>query len=100
MKSSTRCVQVTSIVSSDVEGPAMRLAPSTSKGRFLLWFTAFSLLLILMAATRWIFNHPYAVHADDAAYINQVQLDVHRLLSGNLVRLAGSIILWDRNRPT
>lgn len=95
MKSSTGCVQVAPIVtSSDVEGPAIRLAPSISK-----WFTALSLILILMAATRWIFDHPYAVHADEAAYINEVQLDAHRLLNGNLVRLAGRIILGDRNRP-
>jgi 4-amino-4-deoxy-L-arabinose transferase-like glycosyltransferase len=87
------------VTSQGAKRPTSISEPFTSKGRFWLWFTAFSLLLILMAAARWIFDHPYAVHADEAAYINQVQLDVHRLLSGDLVRLAGRIILGDRNRP-
>ncbi len=85
--------------SPDANGPTTSSEPSRSEGRFWRWFTALSLILIFMAAVRWIFDHPYAVHADEAGYLNQVQLDVHRLRSGNLVRLAGRILLGDRNRP-
>src|SRR5262249_1949511 len=55
--------------------------------------------LIVAAGARWIFEHPYAVQADEAAYINQVQLDVQRLVSGKEIRLAGRILLGDRTRP-
>jgi 4-amino-4-deoxy-L-arabinose transferase-like glycosyltransferase len=82
-----------------MDGPATPSEPSRSECRFWRWFTAVSLILIFMAALRWISDHPYAVHADEAAYLNQVQLDVHRLQSGNLVTLAGRILLGDRNRP-
>jgi hypothetical protein len=55
------------VTSPEVEGPDTRSASSISKERFLLWFAAFSLTLILMAAIRWIFDHPYAIHADESS---------------------------------
>jgi hypothetical protein len=57
--SRTDCGLATPIVTScSVKRPPVILEPSRFKGRFWLWFTAFSLTLILMAATRWIFDHP------------------------------------------
>lgn len=97
--SSLEFAPVSSAAPSPDKKRLQRLQPPASKRGFWLWFTAVSLLLIVMAAARWIFDHPYAVQADEAAYINQVQLDVQRLVSGKVVRLAGRIILGDRGRP-
>jgi len=67
--------------------------------RFWLVLSSTILFAILVAAVRWALGHPYAIHWDEAAYFDTVQLDLRRLTQGNLLRLAGRILLKDWGRP-
>jgi hypothetical protein len=53
----------------------------------------------MAAALRWSFAHPYGVHWDEAEYFNDVQIDVHRLQSGMLLKLGGRLLLKTWGRP-
>jgi len=80
-----------------------KLSPSqrqaSSEERAWLWLTCFLLLPIIIAATRWILDHPYGIHWDEALYFNNVLRDIHNLHSGSL-RLLGSILIGgDIRRP-
>ncbi len=57
------------------------------------------LLLIIIAATRWILDHPYGIHWDEALYFNNVLRDIHNLHSGSLRKLGSILIGPDGVRP-
>jgi 4-amino-4-deoxy-L-arabinose transferase-like glycosyltransferase len=73
--------------------------PSPSLSRFWLIFAAIALAVLMAAALRWSFAHPYGVHWDEAEYFNDVQIDVHRLQSGMLLRFCGRLLLKTWGRP-
>jgi len=56
-------------------------------------------LLILVAASRWILDHPYSIHWDEALYFNGVLRDIHNLHSGSLRKLGSILIGGDTRRP-
>jgi 4-amino-4-deoxy-L-arabinose transferase-like glycosyltransferase len=64
-----------------------------------LLFTGFLLLAILIAAIRWIVDHPYAIHWDEALYFDGVLRDIHNLHSGSLRQLGSILIGGDVRRP-
>ena len=64
-----------------------------------LLFTGFLLLAILIAAIRWIVDHPYAIHWDEALYFDGVLRDLHNLYSGSLRQLGSILIGGDVRRP-
>ena len=64
-----------------------------------LVLTCFLLLPILIAATRWILDHPYGIHWDEAFYFNNVLRDIHNLHSGSLRQLGSILIGGDIRRP-
>jgi len=70
-----------------------------STSRFWLLFAAVVMTVLLAAAIRWSFDHPYGVHWDEAEYFNEVHIDVQRLQSGMLVRLAGRLLVKSWGRP-
>jgi len=76
-----------------------RLETSTSEGRSWLLFAGVVVFLILVAATRWIFAHPYGIHWDEAYYFDEALADIHKLHSGNLRQLVSILIGGDPFRP-
>ena len=70
-----------------------------STNRFWLFFAAVVMTVLLAAAVRWSLAHPYGVHWDEAEYFNEVHIDVQRLQSGMLVRLAGRLLVKSWGRP-
>lgn len=67
--------------------------------RFWLFFAAVVMTTLLAAAIRWSLAHPFGVHWDEAEYFNEVHIDVQRLQSGMLVRLAGRLLVKSWGRP-
>src|SRR6266581_2070655 len=63
------------------------------------WFAAFTVLLLLVAAGRWIFDHPYGVHWDEAGYFNQALTNMWKLHSGNVRKIGGIFLAGDSSRP-
>ena len=61
--------------------------------------TGLLVLLILLAAIRWIFDHPFAIHWDEALYFNNVLRDIHDLQSGSLRQVASIFVGGDIRRP-
>jgi 4-amino-4-deoxy-L-arabinose transferase-like glycosyltransferase len=59
----------------------------------------FLLLPVLIAAIRWILDHPYGIHWDEALYFNNVLKDLHNLYSGSLRQLASILVGGDVRRP-
>src|SRR5208337_823936 len=57
------------------------------------YFAAATLVVIILAAVRWSLAHPYGIHWDEAQYLDEVGVDVQRLLSGSLVKLGGRILI-------
>jgi Dolichyl-phosphate-mannose-protein mannosyltransferase len=56
-----------------------------------------TVLLISAAAIWWSLAHPFGIHWDEAAYINQIQIDTHCLLQGMLYKLGGRLLKsWGR----
>jgi len=70
-----------------------------SEGSFWLSFAALSVLVILVAAIRWSFAHPYGIHWDESSYFNDAALDVLRLKSGMLLTLLKRFSLDPVGRP-
>ncbi len=66
-----------------------------------LWqcFAALIMLLLLIAACRWIFDHPYGVHWDEAGYFNQALTNMWKLHSGNVRKIGGIFLTGDSSRP-
>lgn len=69
------------------------------EGWFWLSFAAITVSVILIAAIFWSFAHPYGIHWDEAEYLDNVGIDVQRLLSGQFVKLAGRILLKSSGHP-
>jgi 4-amino-4-deoxy-L-arabinose transferase-like glycosyltransferase len=65
------------------------------------WFLLICVLLlpIIFAATRWMLDHPYGIHWDEALYFNNVLRDIHNLHSGSLRQLGSILIGGDIRRP-
>jgi len=79
----------------------LSLSLNRSDGEERSWLLLICLLLgsILVAAIRWIFDHPYAIHWDEALYLNNVLRDIHNLHSGSLRQLGSILIGGDIRRP-
>ncbi len=67
--------------------------------RWWLLFSGFLLLVVVIAASRWIIDHPYAIHWDEALYFDNVLRDLHNLYSRNLRQLGSILIGGDIRRP-
>lgn len=72
---------------------------SSSKTRFWLIFAPVTVTVILVAAIRWSLAHPYGIHWDESAYINEAFLDAQRLRHGMIIKLGGRILLGSWGRP-
>lgn len=75
------------------------MAKASTEGQSWLLFAGIVVFLILVAATRWIFAHPYGIHWDEAYYFNEALSDIHKLHSGSLRQLASILIGGDPFRP-
>jgi 4-amino-4-deoxy-L-arabinose transferase-like glycosyltransferase len=72
---------------------------SRSEERFWLILAGVTVTVILIAAIRWSFAHPYGIHWDESGYINETLIDAQRLRSGLLLKLCGRILLKSGGRP-
>ena len=64
------------------------------------WLLLVALLLpLIVAAIRWMLDHPYGIHWDEALYFNNVLRDLHNLHSGSLRQLGSILIGGDSRRP-
>lgn len=70
-----------------------------STERSWLWLTGLLLLPLVVAAIRWMFDHPYGIHWDEALYFNNLLRDLHNLHSGSLRQLGSILIGGDVRRP-
>jgi len=70
-----------------------------SAERYSFVFACLVVLSIIIAAVRWILDHPYGIHWDEALYFNNVLRDIHNLYSGGLRPLASILIGGDVRRP-
>lgn len=62
-------------------------------------FAAATVTVILAAAIRWSFAHPYGIHWDEASYLNEAFVDAQRLQNGMLLKFGGRILLGSWGRP-
>jgi 4-amino-4-deoxy-L-arabinose transferase-like glycosyltransferase len=83
-----------------IQSPAMPQQRSMKPERN-LWpiVAAIAVLVIVVAGTKWSFNHPYPLHWDEALDINEAQIDTQRLQHGMLVRLVGRLFIKSLGRP-
>lgn len=72
---------------------------SRSTERYAVVFTFLVVLAIATAAVRWILDHPFGIHWDEALYFNNVLRDVHNVYSGSLRQLGSVLIGGDIRRP-
>jgi len=70
-----------------------------SAERYSFVFACLVVLAITIAAVRWILDHPYGIHWDEALYFNNALRDIHNLYSGGLRPLASILIGGDIRRP-
>lgn len=78
---------------------SLKLERSGPEGRLWLTFAGVVVFLILVAASRWILDHPFGIHWDEALYFNEALADLHKLHSGSLRQLASIVIGGDPFRP-
>jgi len=64
-----------------------------------LWLIAFLLIPVVVAAIRWIVEHPYGIHWDEALYFNNVLIDLQKLHSGSWRKVASILIGPDGAHP-
>jgi 4-amino-4-deoxy-L-arabinose transferase-like glycosyltransferase len=67
--------------------------------RFGLLPAALILAVVFTADVRWMFDHPFGIHWDEAGYLNQVATDAQALRSGDPRAIARDIVYTDRGRP-
>ena len=81
----------------------MNLGSSTvepgSRRRAWLLVTCFLLAPVIFAAIRWIFEHSYGIHWDEALYFNNVLIDIQKLHTGSLRKFASILIGPDGAHP-
>ncbi len=70
-----------------------------SAERYSFVFACLVVLAITTAAVRWILDHPYGIHWDEALYFDNVLRDIHNVYSGSLRQLASILIGGDIRRP-
>jgi 4-amino-4-deoxy-L-arabinose transferase-like glycosyltransferase len=79
------------------------LSPSQEQARAKehswLWLVGLLLLALVVAAVRWMLDHPYGIHWDEALYFNNLLRDLHNLHSGSLRQLGSILIGGDVRRP-
>ncbi len=92
-------VSISLATTSDVKKLSPTLEQPRAEERMWLLFTGLLLLAILIAAIRWILDHPYGIHWDEALYFNNVLRDMHNLHSGSLRKLGSILIGGDVSRP-
>ena len=83
----------------DVRKPIPTQEQPKSQERSWLLLAGFLLLSVMVAAARWILDHPYGIHWDEALYFNNVLRDIHNLHSGSLRQLGSILIGGDIRRP-
>jgi len=80
-----------------------KLGPSQerpySQERSWLLLTGLLLFPLIVAAIRWMLDHPYGIHWDEALYFNNVLRDLHNLYSGSPRQLGSILIGGDIRRP-
>jgi len=64
-----------------------------SERNFWPFLAAATVIVIVVAAIRWSFAHPYGIHWDESQYLDEVGIDVQRLLNGNFLKLGGRILI-------
>ncbi len=74
-------------------------AQSRLHERSWLWLLGLLLLPLVAASIRWIFDHPNGIHWDEALYFNNALIDLQKLHSGSLRKLASILIGPDGIRP-
>jgi 4-amino-4-deoxy-L-arabinose transferase-like glycosyltransferase len=62
-------------------------------------FAVLLVSLTMLAGIRWMFEHPYAIHSDEAFYINEAQIDLQAFHTGGLIQLARWMVHGDVSRP-
>jgi len=87
------------VTNAEVTNLSPTLERPRAEGRSWLWFTALLVVLILVSATRWILDHPYGIHWDEALYFNDALWDIHNLHSGSLHQLGAILLGGDTYRP-
>ena len=92
-------MRISLATASNLKALSPALEESRADERKALVFTALLLLPILIAAVRWIFDHPYGIHWDEALYLNNVLRDLHNLHSGSLRQMGSILIGGDVRRP-
>ena len=70
-----------------------------SESKFWPYFAVASVCVIVLAATRWSFAHPFGIHWDESLYINEANVDLQRLMSGRLLNLVRRILMESSIRP-
>ena len=83
----------------DVESSKPTGRQSSSADRYWLVFAWFAVVVIAAAAVRWILDHPFGIHWDEALYFNNVLRDLHNLHSGSVRQLGSILIGGDIRRP-
>lgn len=80
-----------------------KLTPSReqvdSQERSWLWLIFCLLIPLAAAAVRWILDHPYGIHWDEALYFNNVLIDLQKLHSGSWRKIASILIGPDGAHP-
>lgn len=84
-------------------GPARNVAGRIlgESGWTAFWpiITTVVVLVILTAAIVWCRANNFAIHWDEADYLNQAGIDLHRLREGKIVTLGGRILIKSLGRP-
>ena len=87
------------VVKAKAEGVRTTPQDYGSAERYSFVFACLVVLAIAIAAVRWILDHPYGIHWDEALYFNNALRDIHNLYSGGLRPLASILIGGDIRRP-
>jgi hypothetical protein len=55
--------------------------------------------VIILAAIRWSLDHPFGIHWDEAAYFDDVGIDVQRARGMMLLKVVGRILIRSKEHP-
>ena len=90
---------ISTLTASEEEKLNLAQDQARSEERSWLLLTGLLLLPLVIACIRWIFDHPYGIHWDEALYFNNLLRDLHNLHSGSLRQLGSILIGGDIRRP-